>query len=283
MVLGGADRRVPDGALLSHFVDLAGGTAANVLVVLVFQRPRPRLFAQYQAALSWFCPRRLTVSTLNDDASRLAALRACEDATGILLVAGDVGVLARHAGECGFTQALRDASLRGACVGGVSAGASLLARHVVAEGASDIHPRAGGLSVFEGVGFFERLVIDHHYCEQHRLGRLLAIVAQQPELLGCGVEARTALVVRANQRVEVIGTGTVSVLDGRHNPEGAPVHPNAICAMRDVAFHVLPAGYGYCLETGTFLPEDTPQRAAAQLRPLMCELAGSSFARESIR
>jgi cyanophycinase len=59
-----------------------------------------------------------------------------------------------------------------------------------------------------------RVVIDSHFAERGRMGRLLGAVAQNPRNIGLGINEDTAIVVSGDERFEVIGSGAVYVVDG---------------------------------------------------------------------
>ena len=67
-----------------------------------------------------------------------------------------------------------------------------------------------------GLGILQGLVIDQHFEQRGRIGRLLALVAQSPSLLGIGLDEDTCAVVHADQTLQVIGRGAVTIVDGAH-------------------------------------------------------------------
>jgi cyanophycinase len=94
----------------------------------------------------------------------------------------------------------------------------------------------------------QRVVIDQHFSERHRLARLLTIVAQNPYLQGIGIDENTALVVERGVGIEVIGGGTVTIVDGRSLVSNvADIPPGATPELIDVRLHLLPAGSSYAL------------------------------------
>ena len=65
-----------------------------------------------------------------------------------------------------------------------------------------------------GFGFAKDMIIDQHFAERGRIGRLLGAVARNPRLLGVGIDEDTAIVIDGKQQFQVIGSGGVYVLDG---------------------------------------------------------------------
>ena len=80
---------------------------------------------------------------------------------------------------------------RGAVVAGTSAGASIQSSHMVAFGVGGATPKQRMTQVAAGLGLVDSTVIDQHFDQRNRYGRLLMIVAQSPQLLGIGVDEDT--------------------------------------------------------------------------------------------
>lgn len=100
------------------------------------------------------------------------------------------------------------------------------------------------------MGLLDGVVIDQHFAQRGRLGRLLTAVAQNPCILGIGLDEDTAIVVYPGGEFEVIGSQTVTIIDGveiKHT-NVSEIQPNQGLALTDVKLHVLPAGYGYSLQ-----------------------------------
>lgn len=198
------------------------------------------------AAISRHC---LTAKQRPDEAIE----RAIANATCIVLLASDPQALAQViAGSTAERELHRALAEREACVVAIGGAASALSRCLVREGTSDIHPREGLISLAPGLAFLDRVVIDHHFSEKQRMGRLLSIVAQAPEYLGVGIDAHTALVLVPDRGLEVVGRATVTVLDGRamsYCSLGQQA-ADAILAMGNVQLHLLPQGFTFDLEKG---------------------------------
>jgi cyanophycinase len=118
------------------------------------------------------------------------------DADGIFMTGGDQKRLLAIIGGTALDAEMHTAlKVRGACIGGTSAGASAMSGHMLAQGKTDLLPEKGAVSLGAGLGFLHRVVIDQHFSERQRLSRLLSVVAQNPYLQGIGIDEDTALVV----------------------------------------------------------------------------------------
>jgi cyanophycinase len=103
---------------------------------------------------------------------------------------------------------------------------------------------AAGLGVLPGV------IVDQHFQQRNRLGRLLSLIAQNPSLLGLGVDEDTAGVVGPDHVMEVIGRGSITVVDGSGSETDAwEVGGHRPIMISNVVLHSLPAGYRFDLRT----------------------------------
>ena len=129
-----------------------------------------------------------------------------------------------------FGQAIVEARERGVTIGGTSAGASIQSSHMVAFGPGGATPKQRMTQVAAGLGLVQECVIDQHFAQRNRYGRLLMIVSQSPQLLGMGVDEDTAAVISRTdegERLSVVGRGSVTLFDGRHMVTNAHAGPRA--------------------------------------------------------
>jgi cyanophycinase len=99
-------------------------------------------------------------------------------------------------------------------VAGTSAGASVICDHMIAQGRKAYAPKRSNITLAPGLGLTKRLVIDQHFAQRHRIGRLLTAVALNPFLIGVGIDEDTAIVLEPTHQMHVFGAGTVTVIDG---------------------------------------------------------------------
>jgi cyanophycinase len=143
----------------------------------------------------------------------------------------------------------------GIVVGGTSAGAAMMPDVMIIEGDSETNPRIEIVEMEPGMGFLPGVVIDQHFLQRGRIGRLLSAVTQQPVVLGFGIDENTAVVVNNNQ-FEVVGEGAVTVVDVSeitHTNLGQILKDEdlAICGAK---LHILPHGYRFDLKITGLLP-----------------------------
>lgn len=254
VIIGGAEDRVGHKHVLKRVVELSGGDKAHIVVLTTASGFGPEVEKVYQKAFDDLGVAKVTTLHIHDrkDANDPELSEIVLNATGIFMTGGDQSRLAAILGGSEVGKSMHRAyKRRGACVAGTSAGASAISDHMVGGGRNGIHPKKGMLNLIPGLGLLHRVIIDQHFSQRHRLGRLLSIIASNPFLLGVGIDEDTAIVVDPETHFEVIGSGAVTIVDARHmsytNINEAK--KNQIIAMTDVKFHLLPSGYKFHIES----------------------------------
>ena len=148
------------------------------------------------------------------------------------MTGGDQKRLLARIGGTPAAAAIHRAHRRGACIAGTSAWAVAIAEHMLAYGTSHNAPERGAVHLSAGLGFLRRVTIDSHFSERRRLSLLLTLVAENPYLLGIGIDDDTALVIRPERELEVAGDTTAE--PDAEEVEEAPVADDAT-AEADVA------------------------------------------------
>lgn len=253
VIVGGRESRNSEMVILERFVALAGGPEAHIFVLTVASKAHNEIWEVYEKAFTALGVRHITTSFIGnrDDACNDALATEVFEADGIFMTGGDQKRLMALIGGTRIDHAIHRALReRGACVGGTSAGASAMSEHMLFDGSKDLLPQKGSVHLGPGLGLMRRVIIDQHFSERQRLGRLLSAVAQNPYLLGAGIDENTALIVRPGQGLEVIGDGAVTLIDGREMLSNfTEVKNRETLELADVRLHFLPAGVSYTLES----------------------------------
>jgi cyanophycinase len=143
---------------------------------------------------------------------------------------------------------------RGVAVAGTSAGASALGAHMVAFGRPGPTPKNRMVHLAAGLGLVPDVVIDQHFEQRGRIGRLLALVAQSPSLLGIGIDEDTCAVVGGDRTISVIGRGAITIVDGAHVTtdayRGKGYRPVMVSGA---VLHSLPSGYRFDMRARALL------------------------------
>ena len=250
IIIGGAEDKVRDRVILSRFSTLAGGRDATVAVLSTASSMGLEAGERYKQVLGELGVSRVktihavTRAQANDEAAALAI----RDATGIFMTGGNQLRLSSTIGGTRLADAVLDQFRKGAVVAGTSAGASAMSSHMIAFGASGATPKHRMAQIAAGLGVLPGVIVDQHFQQRNRLGRLLSLIAQNPSLLGLGVDEDTAGVVSPDHVMEVIGRGSITVVDGAESETDAwEVHGHRPLMISGVVLHSLPAGYRFDL------------------------------------
>lgn len=250
IIIGGAEDKVRDRVILGRFTALAGGRDANIAVVSTASSLGPEAGARYRAVFGELGVTQVrplhavTRSQANDESAALAV----RDATGVFLTGGNQLRLSSTIGGTRLADAILERFRHGAVVAGTSAGASAMSSHMIAFGASGATPKHRMAQIAAGLGLLPGVIIDQHFQQRNRLGRLLSLIAQNPSLLGLGVDEDTAGIVGPDHVMEVIGRGSITVVDGAASETDAwEVHGHKPLMISGVVLHSLPAGYRFDL------------------------------------
>jgi cyanophycinase len=121
---------------------------------------------------------------------------------------------------------------------------------MIVEGKSETNPSVDAVEMGPGMGFLPGIVVDQHFAQRGRLGRLISALVQQPAVLGIGIDENTAVIVTGDE-FEVVGEGAITVVDEsgttHNNLEGLlKDEPLAVCGVK---LHILPHGYRFNWKT----------------------------------
>ncbi|AZI57240.1 cyanophycinase [Nakamurella antarctica] len=216
MPIGGAEDKVGRMTILREVVRLAGGPAARIVVISTASSLGDEITHAY---LQLFAQIGVTDVVgirpeSRDQAGDPGLVAAVERSTAIFMTGGNQVKLATVVVGTALGAAIVEANLRGAVVAGTSAGASICSRHMVSFGPGGTTPKFRIAHVSEGLGLLADVIVDQHFTQRNRFGRLFALVAANPGQLGVGVDEDTAAIIDSAGVLEVKGRGVVTVVDG---------------------------------------------------------------------
>jgi cyanophycinase len=250
IIIGGAEDKVRDRVILNRFASLAGGRDATVAVISTASSLGAEAGERYRQVFGDLGIERvrplhaITRPQANDE----SAARVVKDATGIFLTGGNQLRLSSTIGGTRLADAILERFRHGAVIAGTSAGASTMSSHMIAFGTSGATPKHRMAQIAAGLGVLPGVIVDQHFQQRNRLGRLLSLIAQNPSLLGLGVDEDTAGVVGPDHIMEVIGRGSITVVDGAGSETDAwEIHGHRPLMISGVVLHSLPAGYRFDL------------------------------------
>lgn len=251
VIIGGAEDREGDCTILREFVRRAGGTKARIVIMTAATELPREVGEDYTRVFDRLGAEdiRIIDPVTRDDASSPTYLEAIGKATGVFFTGGDQARITSILKDTPLDEAIHKRYAEGIVVGGTSAGAAVMPDVMIVEGESETNPRVEIVEMGPGMGFLPGVVVDQHFSQRGRLGRLISALAQQPAVLGFGIDENTAIVVNGNE-IEVIGEGAVTVVDDSevtHSnvDEVLKDEPMAVCGAK---LHILPHGYRFNLE-----------------------------------
>jgi cyanophycinase len=239
LIIGGAERRGT--AILSRFVQLAGGAAANIVVIATASRDPEDLEIEYASAFAGLGAGMVSALRLatRADANSAVATAALESATGVFFTGGDQLRITTVVGGSKVDTALHARLADGMILAGTSAGAAMMSGTMIVGGDG---PGVTTASVRTGPGleFLPGVLIDMHFAERGRLNRLLSAVALYPHELGVGIDEDTAILADGDV-LEVLGSGSVTIVDAGTATD-IRVPADGPIALVGARIHVLSAG-----------------------------------------
>lgn len=252
VVIGGAEDKLGRASVLRRFVREAGGRGrARILVVPTASSVQPEMVEMYTSVFTRLGAAEVTAvrptTRVEADDPDLAAASAT--VTGVYLTGGNQVKLSQIITGTRLGDAIRAAHSRGVPIGGTSAGASVMSTHMIAFGQHGLTPRQSVSQVSAGLGLLDGVVIDQHFDQRDRYGRLMSVVAASPNLLGIGVDENTALVITHRRWGEVIGAGAVFIIDAQRVLTGAhETRRGRPLLLSGAVVHTLPAGARFDLQ-----------------------------------
>lgn len=274
VIVGGAEDRLKDKIILRRFLELSDGVNGNVLILTAASLDQAAAWTGYEQVFRELGATRTTHLPIHsvDDANAPDTISHILSADGIFITGGDqrrlmqrlAGTQAAHALHLAF-------HVRSCCIGGTSAGAAVMSHIMLAEGDTPQLPEKDAAVLGLGLGFVSNAIIDQHFSQRRRLGRLLSALAQRPDLLGVGIDEDTALLIDRGKGIEVIGKGTVTLLDGRRMQTNyRDAESSERLEMLGVRLHVLPSGNRYYSDASARL---TAKSVPSSLREAVAFLA----------
>lgn len=250
--IGGAEQKTDHPRILERFVELCGGQRADIVVIPTASR-LPDTGARYERVFSELGAARVQALDFDTrrDAAEPARLERIEQASGIFFTGGSQLRISTKLGGTPVAKLVRERNALGVPVGGTSAGASVLSDHMIAFGTEGESPTAGSVRLAPGLGLTNRFVIDQHFRQRDRLGRLLAALAYNPFLVGIGLDEDTAAFIRPDNTLEVEGNGAVTVVDasGLQFSSMADAHEHEPVCLLGIKVHILVRGATFNLRT----------------------------------
>lgn len=242
MIIGGAERKNGGEPILEAVAQEAIKGKGSLLVVTAatYSPEGTEEYLDRFQALGVKKVELLDIRT-RDDARDEGNVRKCNEASVIFFTGGDQLRITSQMGDSPMFQCMHENYLSGRMIAGTSAGAAAMPQTMIIGGPSDESNRISALSMAPGLGFLPDAVIDSHFAERGRIGRLLGAVAQNPRNLGIGIDEATAILVEQGDHFTVLGDGAVYVADGSSITFSSLSEAKAegVVTIHNVRLHVL--------------------------------------------
>jgi cyanophycinase len=282
VIVGGAEDRLQDRIILRKFSEYCGGPQARIRIITAASADPQGVWQSYREAFHALGVGNVDRLAIDDRESAQAPAVQAEilQADGIFMSGGDQSKLMGTLwGTAAYESLHQSFHLNRCCIGGTSAGAAVMSRHMIAQGPSVLRPSKEAVDTDIGLGLLSQAVVDQHFSERRRLPRLLSTLAMRPDLLGVGIDEDTALVIERGVGIdedtalviergvgiEVIGQGTVTLVDPsqmQSNVDDLEVLDQI--EMLGVQLHLLPAGHRYTVKSVGQGARSAPLRRAIQ-------------------
>ncbi|HEX7538259.1 MAG TPA: cyanophycinase [Dermatophilaceae bacterium] len=252
LIIGGAEDKAGRATVLRRFVRLAGGRNARIVIIPSASSFPDEALQTYNVAFGRLgAPEAVVLNPGSRSAAAADSLvKAMDAATGVFMTGGNQLKLAQLFVGTPLAAAISRAHERGAVVAGTSAGASIMSQFMISLGADGVTPRQRNSQLTSGLALLPGVIIDQHFDQRARYGRLMSLVAGSPNLLGMGIDEDTAAEVRDGRTMTVVGSGSVFIVDARTAVSDVPeARRHAPLLISGAVVHSLPAGATFDLHT----------------------------------
>jgi cyanophycinase len=250
--IGGAENKENDRHILERFLQVSGGDDADIVVIPTASR-MTETGPRYEKIFNDLGAKRVTVMDFDTrrDCQEAGRLQRIEEATGIFFTGGNQLRLTTLLGGTPVAKLIRVRNAHGVTVGGTSAGASILSEHMIAFGDEGSSVISGSVRLAPGLGLTNRFIIDQHFRQRDRLGRLITALSYNPFAIGIGLDEDTATFISPEGTLEVVGSGGVTIVDASEvsfSSIGELSEGQPVCTL-GLRLHILVPGATFDLNT----------------------------------
>ena len=254
VIIGGAEDKTGKGVILGEVCEML--EEDNVLSIITTATQLPEEVGEnYRHVFSDMGMKKIQVLDIDtrDIANDREIYEFIKKSKGIFFTGGDQLRITSILGGTLAYQAIKEVYYNGGVIIGTSAGASVMSSTMIVEGDDNEPAKKCTLKMAPGLDFLNDTIIDQHFDQRGRYGRLLCGVAENPDVIGIGIDEDTAIKVYPDRSFEVIGTNTVTVIDGSSikSSNVSEQTPNEMLAIIGVTVHILPQGYRFDIKSRT--------------------------------
>jgi cyanophycinase len=256
MAIGGAEDKLGATRILRRFVAESGGADARIVVCATASALGPEIVELYERLFARLGVAEVISARPRDrrEADKQEYSDAVGWASGVFFTGGNQMKLSAAIRGTRFGDAVVEAYGRGVLVGGTSAGASVVSEHMVGYGSPGAQPKFRMVGAAQGLGLLPGVIVDQHFSQRERFGRLMNLVASSPDLLGIGLDEDTSILVTDETELEVVGKGSVFCVDMRTAlTDAATARGTTPLMISGAGVHFLPHGARFDLTSRTLV------------------------------
>ncbi len=252
MVIGGAEDKVHGREILHNFFLRAGSQAARIAILPCASREPAVIGERYRAIFEEMGAPAIAVLDIQDrsQCNDLTMREYVETCSGIFMTGGDQLRLCGLLSDTPLMETVRTRAQQGkVTLAGTSAGAAVMGHHMIAGGGSGETPNRSLVDMTIGLGIIPELVVDQHFHNRNRMARLMSAIAAHPDKLGIGIDEDTCALFEGDGMLEVLGKGTVTIIDPTEMSHTNQAHVEAtepLC-IGNLRVHILSYGGRYDL------------------------------------
>lgn len=252
IIIGGAEDKKDKCEILREVVKKCSKSGKPLVILTAATEYPEEVGAEYKNVfkkLSYNNTRIIHIKD-RDDANRQDYCDEILNSSCVFFTGGDQLKITSLIGGTDMLEGLKQAYRNGVLIVGTSAGASCVCTTMIVSGMDDNSPRKCTIKMAPGLDIIRGVLIDQHFAQRGRIGRLLSAIAQNPEMLGIGIDENTAIVIEKSSILRVIGSGAVTITDGKllSHTNVSELTPDETLALTDVKLHILPNGYKYDIQ-----------------------------------
>lgn len=246
IIIGGAEDKEGRKEILKRVCQSINKDKDSLVVATVAAEEPKKVAEKYQMVFTKLGVKNINVLDIStrEDSYKKENIKVMKEAKLIFFTGGDQLRITSLVGGTPIYNELKDLASKGIYIVGTSAGASVMSDTMILEGEDEEAPMKSSLKMSPGFGLVKSAIIDQHFDQRGRIGRLLTGVAQNPEVLGIGVDEDTAIIVSDKGVAQVIGAGAVYFIDGSKISltNVSEQNPREVLSIYGVQLHVLKEG-----------------------------------------
>jgi len=215
LIIGGHEDKTGEKMILRLLAKKIGKSGKIVVATIASELPE-ELFDDYERVFRGLGIRHVHHLRIEsrEEASHDAKVAVLRDADAVFFTGGDQLRITSQLGDTPIFSRIHEIYAAGGVIAGTSAGASVMTETMLVSGTGSESQRIdSSLKLGPGFGLLPGVIVDQHFAERGRISRLLSAVAQNPRILGIGIDEDSAILVQRG-RFQVVGTNAVYVVDG---------------------------------------------------------------------